>query len=99
MEQLTGQPRLAVLYGSLQTTRDSQVFDVECTRLVAIRILKVRDAADGSCHVTIQPTVISTRTAFVDAAEPPERTEVTSHNQSGAGASTSCYVYRLELTR
>lgn len=87
-DQIVGAARVALLYDTASAVENAKVQQVQCTRLVAIRVLQVIDQPDGSCQIIIQPAVLATRTALVDDAFDTE-TPV----DSGA------YLYRLELTR
>lgn len=101
LERLIGESRIALLYGTAVAQQDSSVHSVDCLRLVAIRVLQVRDHSDGSCHVTIQPSVLATRTALVEP-----RAEGSDHATLAEGPASSetpalvgPFVYRLELTQ
>ena len=105
LEQIAGQPRIALLY-SLATPADgTPCQNVNCSRLVAIRVLKVVDQGDGSCRVTVQPTVMATRMALVDPLPAADEEEEEEEEIGAPGAADAPppvpvreYVYRLQLT-
>ncbi|MBI1345608.1 hypothetical protein GC163_04905 [bacterium] len=88
LDQIVGSARVAMLYDSAATGDSAQVSQINCSRLVAIRVLQVSDQDDGSCQIVVQPAVLATRTAIVDASQDLESID---HR--------SAYLYRLELTR
>lgn len=73
-ENLIGQRRVCFLYSTIAmqqsngtSSQQSSAGTATCTEIVAIRILAVSQNADGSCSVTIQPTVMTTRTAILSS--------------------------------
>lgn len=99
LEQIAGQPRIALLYSQATPAEGTPCHNVDCNRLVAIRVLKVVDQGDGSCRVTVQPTVMATRTALVDplpAAVEDELAPVVTDTPPPVPLPE--YVYRLQLT-
>jgi len=87
-DEVVGAARVALIYDSAAAAEHARVQQVQCTRMVAIRVLQVQDQADGSCQMIIQPAVLATRTALVDPAQSAEES-----------TPSLAYVYRLELTR
>lgn len=65
LQQQLGIPRIALLYSAAEDVDGQPWQQVECVQFVAIRVLQVVDLPDGSCRITIQPTVMATRTAIV----------------------------------
>ncbi len=95
LDSILGEPRIALVYSTAAPAADGRTQSVDCVRLVAVRVLKVSDHSDGSCRITIQPTVIATRTALAgtpQAQDDPETIPV-------GTASHSTYIYRLQLTQ
>jgi hypothetical protein len=84
LDRLIGVPRIAVLYATAKYNGRGPDCDATCTRFVAIRVLQVTDQPDGACHVIVQPTVLTTRTAVTDAV---------------TAVAANPYVYRLQLTQ
>jgi hypothetical protein len=87
LDEQTGVPRIVALYSTARYTGRGPDCDVRCERLVAIRILQVTDQPDGSCHIVVQPTVLTTRTALTEADD--DQSEVAENP----------YIYRLQLTQ
>lgn len=88
LDAIVGMSRIALLYNSASATEGQTSQQVQCTRMVAIRVLRVIDQPDGSCQLIVQPTVLATRTALVDPS-------LTTDSQTD----TDTYLYRLELTQ
>ncbi len=65
-----GQQRICVLYAP--TISDDSVV---ATRLVAIRVMHIESTNDGAYEITVQPTVMSTRTAVLVAEYAEEQHE------------------------
>jgi hypothetical protein len=94
LEDLIGRARICVLYQNPRSQRGTAGgAKVEATRLVAVRILTVREAAGKSVEILVQPAVVTTRTALV--------------SEVGAAWSadpdveyvTNPYIYKLFLTQ
>lgn len=87
MDALLGQRRICLLYSTAAPNGRNQLLLTTCVGLAAIRVMAVQDQNDGSCIVTVQPTVIATRAALVS---------------TGVGQSSTFppnkYVYNLKLT-
>ena len=64
-QDLIGHCRIAFLYTVTQPLRQQPMVTATCTELIAIRVMAVRSHNDGSCDVTVQPTVMTTRTAIL----------------------------------
>ncbi|OYW22844.1 MAG: hypothetical protein B7Z55_04175 [Planctomycetales bacterium 12-60-4] len=95
LDQILGEPRIALLYSAAAPGNNLPVQTVDCVRLVALRVLQVSHQGDGSCRMTIQPTVIATRSAIVG----PTPIEGPSDNNTPGTASQAQYIYRLQLTK
>jgi len=114
LETLLGEPRICLLYSSVVSSQNGQAQQAICIRLVAIRILAVRDQGDGSCELVAQPCVIKTKTAMLDMPSPySTETVVPVSPYVGSAGSTSAmatpntaaattvgnpYIYKLQLT-
>lgn len=70
LDSLIGEPRICLLYSSATAVNNSQSLQATCIRLVAIRVLAVRDQGDGSCELVAQPCVLKTKTAVLNATAP-----------------------------
>ncbi|HUQ70831.1 MAG TPA: pilus assembly protein TadG-related protein [Planctomycetaceae bacterium] len=88
LEDLIGEQRIAVLYSRAKFPGRGPDCDATCERLVAIRILAVADQPNGACHVTVQPTVLTTRTAVLATAA-----------EAVQDIAANPYIYRLQLTQ
>ncbi len=94
LDNLIGQPRICLLYSEARANGGRSLLQATCVRLVAIRVLAVRDGSDGSCEVVAQPCVLATRTALLDEQTP---------YHTGLASETSTdhanpYIYKLQLT-
>jgi hypothetical protein len=95
IEQLIGEPRICLLYSEARTNSQSHVIDATCVKLVAIRIIDVRDQKNGACEILVQPCVLATRTALLEPSTPYH----TGHASETNPQSTNPYIYKLHLTR
>ena len=94
LDNMIGEPRICLLYSDARQNGSGALLQAVCVRLVAIRVLAVRDGSDGSCEVVAQPCVFATRTALLD-----ERTPY--HTGTADETSTDSinpYIYKLQLT-
>ncbi len=114
LETLIGEPRICLLYSSVASSGNGQVQQAICMRLIAIRILAVRDQGDGSCELIAQPSVVKTKTAILDVPSPystenvvpvspyagsaGSTAAVATGNASAATTSGNPYIYKLQLT-
>lgn len=88
LDRQVGTPRIVALYSTAKCSGRGPDCEVHCTQLVAIRVLQVTDQPDGSCHVIVQPTVLTTRTAVTATADAAQQDVV-----------ANPYIYRLQLTQ
>lgn len=85
-----GEPRICLLYSSTTPSSDGRTVLATCIRLVAIRVLAVRDQTDGSCEIIAQPCVVKTKTAILDISTPYSTDSVVAVSPyAGAAGSTS----------
>lgn len=63
-EDMIGGRRICFLY-SVITTGQQSTATATCTDIVCVRVMAVVNNADGSCSVTLQPTVMTSRTAIL----------------------------------
>ncbi|MBC8117689.1 MAG: hypothetical protein H7062_25145 [Candidatus Saccharimonas sp.] len=94
LDNLIGEPRICLLYSDARPNVSSSLLQATCVRLVAIRVLAVRDGSEGSCELIAQPCVFATRTALLDEQTPY-------HTGLASDASTenaNPYIYKLQLT-
>ena len=94
LDNLIGEPRICLLYSDARPNSSRSLLQATCVRLVAIRVLAVRDGSNGSCELVAQPCVFATRTALLDEQTPY-------HTGLASDASTqnaNPYIYKLQLT-
>lgn len=94
LDNLIGEPRICLLYSDARPNGGSLLWQATCVRLVAIRVLAVRDGSNGSCELVAQPCVFATRTALLDQQTPY-------HTGLASDAATdhaNPYIYKLQLT-
>jgi hypothetical protein len=84
LENMIGECRICFLYSKSVPQRQPPDVTATCTQIVAIRILAVSGTVNGSCDVTIQPTVMTTRTAVLSTESPPTTTEQSADTLEGA---------------
>jgi len=94
LDNLIGEPRICLLYSEARPNGSGSLLQATCVRLVAIRVLAVRDGGDGSCEVVAQPCVFATRTALLDEMTPYH----TGLADDASTGSTNPYIYKLQLT-
>lgn len=82
LEEIVGEPRIALLYDQFTSTGKDR-YQARLVELVAIRVLDVADQSDGSCYITVQPTVLASRTVLTTNAGPAD--------------GGNLYLYRLDL--
>jgi hypothetical protein len=70
LDELIGEPRICMLYSTAMPSGTGAELQATCVRLVAIRVLAVRDQGDGSCDLVVQPCIVKTRTAVLDVPSP-----------------------------
>lgn len=73
LEEILGQPRICLLFSQTVSTGKSPFTTTTCTEFIAVRVMAVKDEGDGSCTLTLQPTVIATRNAVPDPAASPNK--------------------------
>jgi len=64
-QDLIGERRICFLYSTTAPQRQPPMVTATCQTVVAVRIMAVNARSDGSCDVTLQPTVMTTRTALL----------------------------------
>lgn len=84
-ERVLGQCRVCLLYTHAEPFGHSGYSQTCCVAFVAIRVMAVRDLADGACELVVQPGVLTTRTAVLA--------------DRGTDVSRNPYIYKLHLTR
>ena len=65
LQGLVGQARMCLVYDGVTPGTSPDVWSLSCRRLVAVRILGVRQVGDGMVALQLQPAVVATRTAIV----------------------------------
>ena len=86
--RMIGQKRLVLLYVNHQAS-SGDLGEITPTRLAAIRIMAVEADTDGQPQITVQPSVVATRTALaLDEVLPPDE----------AADLGNPYVYKISLT-
>ena len=113
IQEITGKRRIFFLYEQYEepTGSSSQTGTVHCTGFVAARIMEIRQLLDQSWQLTIQPTVITTKTAqlFKEGSGQPSPTQTQSSASGTSQISGSSdrsdtvprnrYIYKLHLTK
>lgn len=86
LRKVIGQPRVVFLYDrELGDTRAS-VASLHISKMVAGRVMSVRELSNGECEIVFQPAVLATRSA------------VTLSDESESGSEKNKYVANLRLT-
>jgi len=93
LQDLVGQARICVLYEMPRSQGAPGQAKITATRLVAVRILTVRQAAGKSVEILVQPAVVTTRTALLSG--PPAQWSADPDVQYD----TNPYIYKLFLTQ
>ena len=88
LDSLIGEPRICLLYSSATAVNNSQSLQATCIRLVAIRVLAVRDQGDGSCELVAQPCILKTKTAVLNVTAPYSTESVVPVSPYSAAAGT-----------
>ena len=70
LDNLIGEPRICLLYSEAAPQGQTRQWQATCVRLVAIRVLSIREGLDGSCELVAQPCVFATRTALLEDQSP-----------------------------
>lgn len=70
-QNMIGECRICFLYSKSVPQRQPPDVTATCSQIVAVRILDVSGTVNGSCDVTVQPTVMTTRTAVLSTESPP----------------------------
>ena len=94
LDSLIGEPRICLLYSEARPNGSRSLRQATCVRLVAIRVLAVRDGSGGSCELIAQPCVLATRTALLDEQTPYH----TGFAGKDSTATANPYIYKLQLT-
>jgi hypothetical protein len=79
LQDMIGHRRVCFLYSVTTPQRQPPMTTATCTRIVACRVMAVTGHSDGSCDVTIQPTVMTSRNAMLAS----EMTTPTSDDLTG----------------
>ncbi len=95
LDALIGEPRICLLYSAAAPRPNTSLVQATCVRLVAIRVLALRDRSDGACEIVAQPCVLATRTALLNEVTPYHSGSFTTTSTD----STNRYIYRLQLTQ
>lgn len=82
--QMIGHKRICVLYQDDSVSNQSGIGRLQATQLVAGRILAINGDENTRTEIVFQPTVVSTRTAIVDASIPQDL--------------ANPYIFKLNLT-
>lgn len=65
LQKMVGECRICFLYSKSVPQRQPPDVTATCSQIVAVRILAVSGTVNGTCDVTVQPTVMTTRTAML----------------------------------
>lgn len=86
LRKVIGQPRVVFLYDREIGDSRASVASLQISKMVAGRVMSVRELSDCECEIVFQPAVIATRSA------------VTSSEESEFGCEKNKYVANLRLT-
>ncbi len=86
LRKVLGQPRVVFLYDREIGDSRASVASLQITKMVAGRVMSVRELSDCECEIVFQPAVMATRSA------------VTSPDESESGCEKNKYVANLRLT-
>lgn len=70
-QNLVGQRRICLLYSTTSTQQQSSTQTATCTEVVCVRVMAVSVQSDGSCAITVQPTVMTSKTAILTSEPTP----------------------------
>lgn len=112
LQNIIGQRRICFLYSATSPGQQPPLATATCSRLVAIRVMAVESHTDGTCIVTVQPTIMTCRNAIrvcetsTDASgNQTNNGSMTAWNPSAynqtsttSTANANSYVYKLQLT-
>ena len=90
---LIGEPRICFLYSTASTQPQSPNSTTTCTQVVSIRVMSVITQSDGSCLVTIQPTVMTSRTVMLASEPTPAATGTDSLTNMFATKVSNSFTY------
>ena len=102
-QKMTGQCRICFLYDKVESTSRSHTGIVDCTNMVAGRIMSIKRLENQTCEIILQPGVMTTRTGILAKAKPP-----VTDSQSASNSKTKTdndqqrknkYIYKLYLTQ
>ncbi|MFM9966407.1 MAG: hypothetical protein ACKV2Q_34965 [Planctomycetaceae bacterium] len=86
LRKLVGQSRVVFLYDRVDGDPRSHVASLQITKMVAARVLFVREISECECEIVLQPAVLATRSAVVASDE------------TDANCEKNKYVANLRLT-
>ena len=86
LRKLLGQSRVVFLYDHTDDDPRCQAVSLHVTKMVAGRVMFVREISECECEIVLQPAVLATRSA------------VTSSDDSDSGCEKNKYVANLRLT-
>ncbi len=86
LRKILGQSRVVFLYERVEGDARSHVASLQITRMVAGRVMSVREISECECEIVLQAAVLATRSAVV------------SSNETDSGCEKSKYVANLRLT-
>lgn len=86
LRKVLGQPRAVFLYDREVGDSRASVASLQISKMVAGRVMSVRELSDCECEIVLQPAVMATRSA------------VTSSDESEFGCEKNKYVANLRLT-
>jgi hypothetical protein len=86
LRTVLGQNRVVFLYERVEGEARSHVATLQVTRMVAGRVMFVREISDCECELILQPSVLATRSA------------VAATDETGSACEKNKYVANLRLT-
>ena len=99
LDNLIGEPRICLLYSEAEAKGQTRQWQATCVRLVAIRVLSIRDGNNGSCELIAQPCVFATRTALLEDHSPYHTGTTDEHATNAPQSHNNPYIYKLQLTQ
>ena len=97
LDNLIGEPRICLLFSEASLKGQTRQWQATCVRLIAIRVLSIRDGEDGSCELIAQPCVFATRTALLEEQTPYHTGGLV--DAAATGSTANPYIYKLQLTQ
>lgn len=100
LDAVIGQPRIVLLYTKLVPEGQDGLAVIQAAAPVAGRIMAVKSNNDGSCELTFQPSVVTSRTVVLPSEMPATTSnDPTQPSQQPLPVAPNKYIYKLQLTQ